>query len=244
MAGKWLFAGGVALLMAVVGLGTWRSGQILRHWTPPHNLILSLPDNLLRLVLLGLCVGLGYLFGPGPRALGWQTDALVADAMLGVLVGLAMALLLGVAGQVAIRRWGPRGYSTKMVQCILPANGREWPAVLLALLPAAGLEELLFRSLPLAGLNWLVPAWWLLWPLSLLFGLLHWPQGGWGVAGTALAGLGLSFLFLATGSLWPPLVAHYVLNVSQLILARWIGLKPLRGPAPEAELRGQEVVDD
>ena len=98
----------------------------------------------------------------------------------------------------------------------------------LALLPAAMLEELLFRSLPLGGLTWLVAPHWLLWPLAVFFGLLHWPQGGWGVAGTMLAAILLSLLFLATGSIWPPLAAHYVMNLLQVAVAVRAGVRPLR----------------
>jgi hypothetical protein len=68
---------------------------------------------------------------------------------------------------------------------------------------------------------------WLIWPLALFFGLLHWPQGAWGVVGTTLAAIALSVLFLVTGSLWPPLAAHYVLDVSQVVVAKWMEMKPL-----------------
>ena len=112
----------------------------------------------------------------------------------------------------------------------LPASGREWAGVLMALVPAAALEELLFRSLPLAGLTWLVSPWWLLWPLALLFGFLHWPQGWWGVVGTALAAMALSALFLVSGHIWVPLIAHYTMNVLQLVLAARMGVRPLRAP--------------
>jgi uncharacterized protein len=114
------------------------------------------------------------------------------------------------------------------VQVILPTNRREWLGVLPALLLAAALEELLFRWLPLAGLAQVIPPQWLLWPLALFFGLLHWPQGSWGVAGTTIAAIYLALLFLLTGSIWPPLVAHYLMNLSQLILAQKSGLRPLR----------------
>jgi len=225
----WIFLGGIVVLMMLVGAGTVRSGQLLRAWTPPQNLMLSVPDNLLRLVLIGLCLLLGDRLGPGPGALGWRVTHLGGDLLLGSVVGLVLSLVLGVAGDAVVRRWGPAVYSTRMVQCILPANRREWVGVSLALLPAAALEELLFRSLPLGGLGWLVSPWWLLWPLALCFGLLHWPQGGWGVVGTTLAAIPLSWLFLATGGIWAPLAAHYVMNVSQLLLAKRTGLKPLRG---------------
>lgn len=215
--------------MALVAIGTVRTGLLLRTWTPSCNLLLSLPDNALRLALIGVCVGLGYLLGPGAAALGWRTAHLAQDLALGAAVGLLMAGALAVAGQVILRRWGPEVYDVRMLRCVLPASRREWPGVLLALLPAAALEELLFRSLPLGGfgVGTALP-FFLMWPLALFFGLLHWPQGGWGVAGTALAAVGLSLLFLATGSIWPPLAAHYVLNVLEVILARWMGMKPLR----------------
>lgn len=220
----WLLTAGVGLLMLFIAAGTVRSGLLLRSWTPRHNLLLSLPDNALRLALIGLCLVLGLTLGPGRRGLGWE----VADLPIGLGAGIVLALALSLAGASLASRYGVDVYANRMVRLILPVDRREWAGVLVALLPAAALEELLFRWLPLAGLAWLVPPWWLLWPLALFFGLLHWPQGWWGVAGTALAGLAFSFLFLATGSLWPPLVAHYVVNLSQLLVARLAGLEPLR----------------
>jgi len=238
------YALGVIILMGIVAFATLRSGQILRTWTPAGNLLLSVPDNLARLLLIALGVGLGVTVGPGPAALGWQTAHLGQDIALGLIAGLLLALALNGLGKLAVRRWGEGVVSTRLVQCILPAGRAEWPGVLLALLPAAALEELLFRSLPLGGIGWLISSpgphgaaaagWWLLWPLSLLFGLLHWPQGGWGVAGTTLAAVLLSVLFLASGSIWLPLAAHYAMNVHQLVAAKRSGLQPLRAGASAA----------
>jgi len=225
---SWVFFGSVILLITFVAISTVHSGLLLRHWTPPFNLLLSVPDNLARLALIGLCLALGIGLGPGPTALGWGTIHLTQDLLWGAWAGVSLSLALTVAGRAATRQWGAGVYSSKMLQCILPVSRKEWVGVLLALLPAAALEELLFRSLPLGGLGWLIVPWWLLWPLSLFFGLLHWPQGAWGVVGATLAAVALSLLFLASGSIWLPLAAHYVLNVSQLLLARWVGVQPLR----------------
>jgi membrane protease YdiL (CAAX protease family) len=205
-----------------------RSGLALRTWTPRSNLLLSLPDNVARLALVTLCILLGITVGPGPAALGWQTSRLGQDLVLGVVLGLAFAGMLNLGGRIAMQKWGSEVFSTRLLQCMLPINRKEWAGVLLALLPAAALEELLFRSLPLGGLTWLVPPWWLLWPLALLFGLLHWPQGGWGVTGTAITAVVLSLLFLATGSIWVPLAAHYTMNVFQFAVAKLSGIEPLR----------------
>ncbi len=223
----WLFSALLALLMAIVAAGTVRSGLLLRHWTPPYNLLLSWPDALLRLVLVGACLILGLRLGPGAAALA--PAHLGADVVIGLLAGLALAAGLAVAGLLAVRRWGENIYSDRTLLAILPLNRGEWLGVLPALLLAALLEELLFRWLPLAGLAPLISPAWLLWPLALFFGLLHWPQGWWGVAGTALAAMWLALLFLLTGSIWPPLVAHYTMNVMQLVVAYRSGLRPARG---------------
>jgi membrane protease YdiL (CAAX protease family) len=228
MTSNWLYLGVLAVLIGWVAVGTVHSGLVLRTWVPPKNLLLSWPDNVLRFGMIALCVILGLTLGPGAAALGWKTDQPGAAILIGTAAGLLLAGGLTLTGWMALRRWGDEIYSGKMVQCILPINGREWIGVLLALVPAAALEELLFRSLPLGGLTWLLSPWWLLWPLSLFFGLLHWPQGWWGVAGTTLAGIGLSILFLLTGSIWAPLTAHYVMNVTEIIMASVSGVKPLR----------------
>jgi membrane protease YdiL (CAAX protease family) len=234
----WLFAAGVAALIALVSYTTVRSGLALRTWAPRRNLLLSAPDNAIRLALIALCLLLGFTVGPGPATLGWVVPAgrPGQDLALGIVAGLTLALSLNLGGRLAVRWWGREVYSTRLLRCMLPVNKREWVGVLLALLPAAALEELLFRSLPLGGLTWLVPPWWLLWPLALLFGLLHWPQGGWGVAGTAIAAVVLSLLFLASGSIWVPLTAHYAMNVYQLLGAKLSGLEPLRSGPSAANL--------
>ncbi len=216
----WILLACLLILWALTAISTIRTGQLLRHWTPTFNLLLSLPENALRLALIGLCVALGMLWGPGTGPLGWQLEHALPAAGWGAGIGVLLGVALLAAGQLAARRWGPDVHDDKLLRAILPRQPREWPGVLAALLPAAALEELLFRSLPLGGLAWLLPARWLLWPLALCFGLLHWPQGAWGVVGATLAGIAFGLLFLVTGNIWTPLAAHYVMNVVQLVAAK------------------------
>jgi membrane protease YdiL (CAAX protease family) len=54
---------------------------------------------------------------------------------------------------------------------------------------------------------------------ALLFGWMHGPQGPLGVIMTAAVSILLAALFLWRGSLLPPLMAHYVVNVLQLLVA-------------------------
>jgi hypothetical protein len=100
---------------------------------------------------------------------GWSLEHFLRDASLGALVGLLLAPPLQWASAAAVRRWGNEVYDNLVLRAIVPANRGEWVAVALALLPAAFLEELIFRSLPLAGLSWLISPWVLMWPLALLF---------------------------------------------------------------------------
>jgi membrane protease YdiL (CAAX protease family) len=207
------------ILLAGIGWITYQTARLLRVWTPDSNLLLAPAENALRLGLIVLCIGLGLLSGLPPVVLGWTWDDAGAAIGWGVVAGVALSLLLTGASVLALRRWGQTIYSPLVVLNILPASRREWLLVLLALFPAVLLEELLFRSLLVGGLSPLAPAWLLVIGISLLFGLLHTPQGALGVAGTALAGLVLSLLFLWQGSLLAPLVAHYTANALQLVQA-------------------------
>ncbi len=222
------FAAALAVLILAIGVATWFSGRALRTFTPSQNLLLTVPDNLLRLFLIVVCVALGLFAGPGAEALGWAAGQPLRDVAVGAGAALLLFPALTWAGNAVVRRWGPEMYDNRLLRAIVPVDRREWVGVLLALFGAAALEELLFRSLPLGGLTWLASPWVLMWPLSLVFGLMHAPQGQWGIVGTALMGLVLSALFLWSGSIWPPLVAHWLLNAAEVTLAWRQGLRPLR----------------
>jgi len=215
-------------LLAALAYATVRTGQLLRTWTPDRNLMLSGPENVFQLALIAVCLLLGLTLGPGSAALGLRSTQPVADVALGLACGLVLSAIVAGAGWLIERTWGTDVYNDAVLRAILPRSRWEWVGVLLALLPAALLEELLFRALPLAGLAWLIAPRWLLWPLSVGFGLLHWPQGSWGVLGATLAGIVFGLLFLFTGSLWVPLAAHYILNVTQLLLVQATRAQPLR----------------
>jgi hypothetical protein len=147
-----LFAAFVAFLIGALGAATYQSGRVLRRITPPVNLLLTLPDNLLRVLLIALCLWVGVSLGPGASALGWSLDQFLRNASLGALAGLSLAPPLQWASAAAVRRWGNEVYDNLVLRAIVPVSKGEWVGVAMALLPAALLEELIFRSLPLAGL--------------------------------------------------------------------------------------------
>ncbi len=155
------------------------------------------------------------------------------EALRLVLIGSLGAALLLVLSYF-FEDWFPsfRELKTAIMRflgpCTIPM------AIYLALLTSFG-EELLFRGAlqPFAGLVL----------TSLLFGLLHMGQKGlvsaWSVW-ALIAGLLLGWLAEETGSLWPPIIAHFGVNtVSILSLRRAYRsfaahVKGNEGPKPRA----------
>jgi len=65
---------------------------------------------------------------------------------------------------------------------------------------------------------------------SAVFGVLHGYQGALGIFRTGVMGAMLAWGFLSSGSLWPPIVAHTMID---LVAGLWLGerlLSPERPP--------------
>lgn len=217
-----LFLIGLLALLTFISFATYRTGQLLRSWQPEENLLLMPFENAARLGMIALCVGLGWLSGRGAAGLGWLPAQPLADIGLGVAAGLGLSLALLPMG-LWVRRYRPAWYSDVVMQAVMPRTRREWPLVILAFLPTALLEELLFRSLLLGGFAPFVDVLYFAVAVSIFFGLLHLPQGEWGVVGVTLVALALSALFLWRQSLLVVVMAHWVANVAQLVQAWWLG---------------------
>lgn len=219
----WIFFIAVFLLTGFIGYGTFATARLLQQWQPKENLLLMPAETVFRFFLILLCVGLGILSGVPYEQLGWQVDQLGRQLLEGLVWGVIMALGFYWSTKILLRRGGERFYSSVIINAITPRNRRELGLVLLAMILVVLLEELLFRSLLLGGLAPLLPMPLLLISWSVAFGLLHSPQGTWGMVGAGLAGLILGMLFVTRNSLLLPVVAHYVANVAQIIQAMRLG---------------------
>ena len=215
-----IFIIGLLVILTFIAYATYRTNEALKVWTPEENILLSPPENVARLALIALGVGLGFLSGEDFHTLGWQPLHPAGDILIGVLLGVAIPLLL-----YAPSRWvethHPEWYSDVVVESIRPRHRGEWPWVILALLPVAIMEELYFRSLLLGAFAPHVNIVAFVIGVSVIFGLLHIPQGEWGVVGVILVSLILSVVFLWRESLLAVVVAHWLLNVNQLVLEAW-----------------------
>lgn len=212
----WLFVVLTCLLTGVIGYATYSTARLLQVWQPDRNLLLLPGEAFVRLLLIGACVGLGLLSGLPAETLGWTMDEAGRQIAWGVGWGILMALFFTVATRLVTESTGKRFYSNLIIDQILPQNSREVVLVTLSMALVVLVEELLFRSLLLGGLTPLLPAALLVGLAGLLFGLMHSPQGIWGMAGAMMAGIMLGALFFQAGSILLPLVAHYVANMAQI----------------------------
>lgn len=215
----WLFTILTLGLVAFLSYGTYATARLLRTWQPDRNLLLLPAENLLRLVLIAVCIILGYLSGVPLAQLGWVFPAIGHQLLWGVVWGSGLALFFYGSTKWLVNATGQRFYSSVVIQAITPRSRRELWLVLLVMVPVVLVEELLFRSLLIGGFALLLPLPLLLIGWSVLFGLLHAPQGIWGMLGAGLGGLLLGTLFVVQGSILLPIVAHYVTNCVQVIQA-------------------------
>lgn len=219
----WLFVALTILLLAFLSYGTFATARLLRHWTPDRNLLLMPAENVVRLAMILLALFLGRLSGVGYAELGWGVDQFGRQLFIGLSWGIILALFFLWSTRWLLHHGGDRYYSAVIIHAIAPKNSRELIAVLLAMLPVVLLEELLFRSLLIGGMQMLFPAVLLVVIWGIFFGVLHSPQGIWGMVGAGLAGIVLGGIFIYTGSLVAPLVAHYVANGVQVVQAMRLG---------------------
>jgi hypothetical protein len=207
------------LLTALLGWITYQSNLLLKQIKPDFNLLLSPPETIVRLLLVALCLLLAWLSGLPASKLGFSSPNPQQSIGLGLGLGLVGQILINLLTRWAIARFGRQIYSPIVVQSVLPSRPAEWLPVSLALLPAVVMEELLFRSLWLGAFSSVVPISLLIVGTSFVFGFMHLPQGILGVILTGSINALFCLLFLWTGELLVPLVAHYTINLLQLVVA-------------------------
>ncbi len=215
----WLFLALTLLLTGFLGYSTYATARLLRTWQPDANLLLMPAETIIRLLFILACIGLGFLSGLPMEQLGWTVVDIGRQILWGIGWGLLMAGFFVLTTQWVIAGTGQRFYSSMVLAHVLPKNRQESIWVAVAMISVVVAEELLFRSLLLGGLTPLLSPPILIVVTSTLFGLMHSPQGLWGMVGATLAGIVLGVLFFQAGSILLPLVAHYIANMVQIYLA-------------------------
>ena len=163
-------------------------------------------------------------------ALEWQAVGLAAVAESEFFKWTAVLVVVSVAGLGLVllleqRGWWPK--ESEMVQLLLPQNRREKLWAFLGLAPTAGLcEEFLYRGFLLAEVTaWFHSAVWGVVISSIAFGFAHFYQGLNGMVRAGLLGALLAWPVVQTGSLYPSMTAHFLIDAVALL---WLGPKFVR----------------
>lgn len=155
-----------------------------------------------------------------PIAAWWRAVVASSGGLIPAIAsGLAVALVGGTVLAVALARNAGEVPAIGDIGALLPRNRTELGFGAALSVNAGVVEELLFRlavpalvfgasgSAPVAVVGSL-----------LLFGALHFYQGWPGVVGAVVIGALLMTLYLATGNIFVPIVAHALIDLRSLVL--------------------------
>jgi len=143
-------------------------------------------------------------------------------------VGLGLGVLLYVGNEAAAAALRLTGVEpNEELRGMLAPDGRTgWLVLLGAVLPTIALfEELLFRAALVGAVStgFAVSPWAMAVVSTAAFALGHGTQGPGGVAVTGGLGFVLAAAFVATGSLFAVVVAHYVVNALEFVVHEGVG---------------------
>jgi len=146
----------------------------------------------------------------GPAALGLVGLPFVALAGWSLGLTAAGMLIILVFRQVAVVA-GVR--ETRLLRQLLPRTPREIRVFVLLSLAAGIGEEFAYRGYVIPALSPILGVVGATVLSTVVFGIMHAYQGWLGMVRTGLMGLILALGFLLSGSLWPPIIAHTLIDL-------------------------------
>ncbi len=217
-----IFIIGTLGLISFLYWSAYQSEKLMRTIEIKGNLLLSLPEFIFKLVLLGLCMGLvsSLTVASPEKYIGWPSDNPSLDVILGAVLGLVVQFIVSFSSVLAIRIFGKSIYSPQIMKSVTPKNQREWVLIILPLLLAVSIEELLFRGLLIGGFSLVVNPWVMAIASSLIFGIMHSPQGSLGIVLTGTVGFIFAAAFILSNSLILVICAHFIVNFLQILRAK------------------------
>jgi len=214
-----LFVGGTLVLTTALMYLTAVTAAVLQRGPLPFNPLLHPLENAFRLLLLGVCLLLVWISRLPLERFGFVSFSFRRDVATAVLVGLGIAWSLNAVSRLILPEAPSGFYSKNALQSVRPRSPQELVGVCLVAVPAALLEEVLFRGIWVGGFSAWLPPLLLIAVSAALFGVMHLAQGTWGVIATGLMGALLGAMFVWTGSLWFVLGVHWTINANQFVVA-------------------------
>ena len=148
---------------------------------------------------------------------------LVPGELSGVLAGLGIVLLITAAffrGLMKTRAMDDherREAAETLGDLVhfLPHDAREYRYFAALSLTAGFVEEIIYRAFLFWYLGMFMPLWAVVIVSSILFGLAHSYQGLGGMLKVTLMGLAAALLYVVSGTIWIPMLAHALVDILQ-----------------------------
>lgn len=150
---------------------------------------------------------LGFVLSAGP---GFWACAAICIAMTAYLV-------YAWRGAMTADREDKNRYAKSFGDLVhfMPQTKRELNNFYVVSITAGIVEEIVYRGFVIWYLGQYLPAWGAVVVSSVAFGLGHSYQGAGGAVRVSLIGLAFGTLYVVTGSIWLPIIAHILLDVLQ-----------------------------
>ena len=97
----------------------------------------------------------------------------------------------------------------------MPQTTTDYRRFIAVSITAGIVEEIIYRGFVLWYLSTFMPLWGAVIVSSMFFGIAHSYQGPMGAVRTGLVGFAFAILYVGTGSIWIPIVAHALLDIFQ-----------------------------
>ena len=166
--------------------------------------------SILVLGLISLGLGLQTLglerlgLGPHPRDITAEVLWTVTLVVAGILILLGFSLIRKRIGSI----------ENRIIRDLMPVTSREKKFFVGLALCAGFGEEVAYRGYAVSALVMATGSpFFALLSTSAAFGVLHSYQGKLGVVRTSLVGLLMGVAFIHIGSLWPPMIAHALIDL-------------------------------
>jgi len=222
------YAFGTLGLTAFLYWAAYQSNKLMKTVELKGNLLLNVPEFIFKLIIFGLCLGIASSLDVSRPAIssypngyfGWPSGQPAVDVVEGAALGLVIQFVVNIGSTIAVRVFGPDIYSPTIMKGIVPQNTRQWLLIIPPLLLAVAIEEMLFRALLVGGFSTVVSPWIMAVATSIVFGLMHAPQGRLGIVVTGIVGFVFATIFILTNSLVLVICTHYIINFIQIARAK------------------------
>ena len=219
------------LIIALPLLSLWTGKRIRAAATAGAKMLRYVRTIVILWSLTALAVYALRLHGLEPSSAGLRPPHHIAELAAGFVTLLA-PLLASLSGSRRVLE----GDYARALRAVVPADAAQWIAFVPVAATAGICEEFLDRGYALtviASMTHSLLAGVLL--SSVAFGIGHAYQGKAGMAGATVTGLLYALIFLATGSLYPCMLGHFVQDiVGAAVLSRKLFAVPGPGVAAES----------